>query len=200
MSRVATIIGALAILCGLLILVTYQFGRIGMDYVIATLGHNSPRSIASYTTIDVMLHRALVQYNLSRIGIARFRVEKGQDFFAVFDSMTASPGVSTDITNLQHVPASTLAPVISALLHDETKLEWTRDLPQGALRDLSQTRKAAVVLYAPVQDQNKHLIGMLTATWLDETKVPPEDQRDQMAKDLADIARNVGRYMRALPS
>lgn len=198
--KIRTIIATVAILGGIMLLATYEFGHIGGDYIIATMGHQSSRSVASYTVIDVMLHRALMQYNVSRIGIARFHVENSQDFYAVFDSMTATPGVSTDISNIQHVPATILDPVLPALMHDRTQLVWTKDLPQGPLRDITVTRKVAVVLYVPIQDQDKHVIGILTAAWLDERELPDATRRDGMANDLATIARNVGRYMSAVPS
>lgn len=193
------LLGSVIVLGGLLLLGSYEFGRMGMEYALFTFDRPFHRSVASYTVIDVMLHRALVQYNLSRIGIARFHVENKQDFFAVFDSMTASPGVSSNIANLQHISAATLAPVLPALMRDETKLVWTKDLPEGPLRDLSLIREVVVVLYVPIQDSNRQLIGMMTATWLDESHVPDETQRKDMANDLARMARNIGKYMSALP-
>ncbi len=47
-----------------------------------------------------------------------------------------------------------------------------KDIPQGPLKDMLVKRGDRAVLYAPMNDLDENLIGMLEIEWLSENDVP----------------------------
>ena len=189
----------LVLMICMIALVTYAAGQRGLEYAASFIGDTYHRTLASYTVIDLTLHRFLVQYDVSRIGIAKFHRGRNNEFVATFNSMTASPGVSDDTSELQYIPAATLALVLPPLSHGEPIFIWTRDVPNSELKGLVVKRGVKALLHVPVMDHSQRLIGMITASWLDEGRVPDAAQRDQMAIELGYVGKRIVPYVDGLP-
>lgn len=198
---------ALALVCILFAFGAYSFiGGYGLEFGETFAGSYSSftRSVQSYTVIDAMLHDFLVQYNASRMGIARFHnsihdIGNNSLFFVSFEQLLAAPGVNSDLEAVANQPATVYSSILPAMLEDKTVVVYTKQLPQGPFKELSVRRGDKVMVFVPIRDLTDKLIGMMALSWISALDIPPQGpKRDAMIKSLQDAAIRVGGYLSAV--
>lgn len=160
------------------------------------------KSVASYTVVDNLLLEYLKQFSASRVGVARFHnsvrdIGNNSLFFVSYVSILTAPGITTDLEDIKNIPANTFGPVILKLLDNHPVFIATKDLPDGALRELLNKRGDVDTLYVPINDLNNRLIGFISISWVYEGQVPDVASRVSMLATLGAAADRIGAYFSA---
>ena len=167
------------------------------------------RALASYGPMSDLLSRTLTQYHASRVGLFRFH-NGSRDVFQTafyFVSVDTMVGTSVDLPSLTDVKAAVYSPIFPALLKGQVWSSFTRDMHEGALKDLTMKRGDRYVAYVPIQDLNGNLAGILGLFWLIDAEctaknllddrmvcVPISKNRDAMFQTLSEEANIISGY------
>lgn len=160
------------------------------------------RSVASYTVIDTMLQHYQVKFTASRVGIARFHdnvrdVANNSMFFVSYQSIIAAPGITANMDDVKNLPASSFSPMLPKLLDNQSVLVMTKDLPNGALKELLAKRGDLATLYAPIYDLRERLVGFIAISWMYEGEIPKNITDPVLLKEISIVADRIGAYFSA---
>lgn len=157
------------------------------------------RAVSSYTALDSIIQKPLVAFHASRVGLYRFHdsqkdLSRMAFFFCSIANIVAAPGVEIDLPSVTNLPASTFAPVLPVLMEQKTILLVTKNMPNGALRELNGRRGIKEVLYVGINDLEDNLIGFLEVDWLSDEDVPLEADRAKMINSLEGDTKRISGY------
>lgn len=200
------------LITSIVLVIFLLFGYLGYQFLggyASTLGQSFAheygyfqRSVASYAAVDNILREYLDKFSASRVAITRFH-DSVRDpannpiFFVTAETIVTAPGVTADINQLKEMPAITFAPVMQQIMSNHSVFVWTKDLPNGPLRELLDRRGDRASLYVPLHDLTDHIVGLMMVSWLSEHDVPNADARTKIANDLQTVADRLGVYFSA---